>query len=267
MKVHSIASSQNPLVKKIRALHQRSAREKERQFLIEGTKLVNEAIINNINIRHVVASTTYWKDGMSNLKTNQIDELSVVDDKLFDDLYTTQSTCGVLAVAVMSHSSLQDCWRENMLLVIADSIQDPGNVGTMLRTALAFGADCFVLTKGCVDHYNPKVVRSAMGASFNLPIISEISMEACVDELKSREARLIALDMEADSTIRETDLSGTVALVFGNEGNGLSRLVLEQSDRVARIPMVADQSESLNVSISCAIALYECFNQRRSGKS
>jgi TrmH family RNA methyltransferase len=258
MKIQPITSAQNAVLKRIRGLHQRSAREKEGLFLIEGAKVLNEAFAKDLPIHDVVVSKSFWTEGLPQLAQDRVAQLHIVEDKMFKELTTTQTPCGVVAVGSSKHSSLEDCLKDcQTLMVVADAIQDPGNVGTLIRAALAFGATGMVLGKGSVDVYNPKVVRSAMGALFSLPIVVGMEAKAAITRLKAKGVRVLALEASAAKRVDSSDLTGAIAIVLGNEGGGLSPEVFLDADERISIPMSA-LVESLNVGVCGAIVLYQC---------
>jgi TrmH family RNA methyltransferase len=262
MKITPISSAANPLLKRIRSLHERAGREKHGQFILEGAKLLEEAIARNVEVLDIVASTL-WLAGQSEAGWKPaLQEITVVEDKLFDQLYTTATSCGVIAVATAKQYCLDDCLQgDRTLIAVADAVQDPGNLGTMIRTALAFGATGLIATSGSVDAYHPKVVRSAMGALFALPVMATADIQAVLASLKSSSVRLIALQPRAATKLGEIDMQQALAFVFGNEGNGLSAACRRLVDDLVTIPMPGAM-ESLNVAISSAIVLYECARRR-----
>jgi len=268
MKITPVTSAHNAALKRIRTLHERAGREKEGLFLLEGAKLLNEALARNITVHDVVVSQSFWTDGLPNvdqsgLSQSGLSSISVVEDKLFKDLMTTQSPSGVIAVGSARQFSFADCLRsEDSLVVVGESIQDPGNAGTLIRAALAFGASGVVLTKGSVDAYNPKVVRAAMGALFAVPIVAGIETAALAKQLKSANVRIIALEASAGTRLGDANLRGNLAIVLGNEGNGLSQQALNLADELVNIPMT-ETTESLNVAVCGSIVLYQCAEQRR----
>jgi TrmH family RNA methyltransferase len=267
MKVTPVTSAQNPSLKRIRLLHERAGREKEGLFLLEGAKVLNEAFARGITIHDVVVSKNFWTEGMPNVDQAHLNSMSVVDDKLFKELMTTQSPSGVIAVGTARQYSFADCLKgEETLVVVGEAIQDPGNAGTLIRAALAFGASGVVLTKGSVDAYNPKVVRSAMGALFALPVVTGVEAGTVAAQLKSANVRVLALEPSTGKRLCDTNLRGSVAVVLGNEGNGLSQDALNLADELVTIPMT-ETTESLNVAVCGAIVLYECAQQRRSDQA
>lgn len=266
MKITPVNSAQNPSLKQMRALHKREGREKQSLFLIEGPKLLNEAFAKGIDVRDVVASQKFFEQGLPNFDQTNVDVLHVADDKLFQDAVTTDTPCGIAAVGVVPKRRLEDCLKGNStLVIIGEAIQDPGNAGTLMRAALALGATGIVLTKGSVDAFNPKVVRSAMGALFMLPVVTNIEITDVVQQLRFHNVRIVGLDMVADQSLEHADLSGALAILLGNEGNGLTDEARHQSDELVKISMAA-ATESLNVAICGSIVLYQCSVNRQQQK-
>lgn len=263
MIIAPITSAANPLLKRIRSLHQRSGRRKAGQFLIEGPRSVCECFQKGVPVRDVIVSKTYLEAGLPGLEQEEIDKVTMVDDRLFADLVTTTTPCGVVAAADITAHKLDECLKaERTFVLIGESIQDPGNTGTMLRAAQAFGATGVVLTRGSVDPYSPKVVRAAMGALFAVPVVSEVSMDLALAALKEIRARVIALEPEGKRKYWElAGASGPLALIAGNEGQGLSSSALEAADDIVMIPM-EPHTESLNVAVSAAIVMAHCYRMR-----
>jgi TrmH family RNA methyltransferase len=263
MDIKPITSASNPLLKRIRALHQRSAREKSGLFLIEGAKLVNEAHARNVPVRDILVSQSFLKEGLGACHAANISQVAVVEDKLFRELSTTEHPEGIIAVAEIPRHRLSEVVRGKApLVVVAVSIQDPGNLGTIIRTALAAGASGVVLTKGTVDPYNPKVVRAAAGSLYAMPIVGDLPVDDAIRTLKASGVSVYALDPHADRPYWQTEMSGPVALALGSEGQGLPDAVLLQADCRVRVPMNS-ACESLNVSVSAGIVLYWAVQQRQ----
>lgn len=266
MKINSIGSASNSLLKKVRSLQQRSGREQHGLFLLEGPKLLVEAQSKGIIIQDVIVSSSYLNSGFSASENPNIEQITVVDDKLFRDLTTTSTPCGIVSTGKIHTPQFSDCLKGTATLIaVAESVQDPGNLGTMIRAALAFGASGLIATAGSVDAFNPKVVRSAMGALFKLPVIVGMKMDDVVKRLKEENIRIIALEPTAEKPFWQLDLNQGLAFVFGNEGNGLTGEVAELADEVVTIPM-AGETESLNVAVSSAVVLFECARQRSAMK-
>lgn len=262
MDIKPITSAANPLLKRVRSLHQRSGREKSGLFIIEGAKLVNEAQARNLPIRDILVSQSFLKEGLGACQAANISQVAVVEDKLFRELATTEHPEGIIAVAEIPRHSISDVVRgQAPLVVVAVAIQDPGNLGTIIRTALAAGASGVVLTKGTVDPYNPKVVRAAAGSLYAMPIVGDLPVDDAIQALKESGVSLYALDPHAEKTYWQTEMSGPVALALGSEGQGLPEAVLSQADCPVRVPMDS-ACESLNVAVCAGIVLYWAVKQR-----
>ncbi len=249
-------------------LHTASGRKKEKSFLIEGVKLFAEAVKHGVDFEDVVVSESYLDSREFDTQQSEstlrgaLSKIVVVDDKLFAQLATTETPQGIIAVAPVKAYKLEHLFTGSApLVVVADRVQDPGNLGTMLRTALALGATGMILTKGSVDAFNPKVVRSAAGALFALPFVENLPIEDCITSCRKRGLKILALSADGKHVLNETDLTKPTALLLGNEANGLEKEVEDSADIMVSIPM-AGQSESLNVAIANAIVLYEASSQR-----
>jgi TrmH family RNA methyltransferase len=266
LKINAITSPSNPLLKQIRGLHERRAREKSRLFLVEGAKPVAEAFEKRLRIKDVVVSNAYLSAHPDVVHGADLKAISVVDDKLFKEISTTTTPAGVLAVAEMPQYVFADLFQSNRtpLIVVAHAIQDPGNLGTIIRAALAASVTGIVLTKGTVDPFNPKVVRGAMGALFALPIVCDVDYPEAAAQLKERGLRVFACQPGAERNYFQVDWRQPAAIALGNEGQGFSPADLQQADELISIPM-NPQSESLNVAVSAAIVLFSAVQQRLTG--
>jgi RNA methyltransferase, TrmH family len=237
-------------------LEKRSARRKEGRFVVEGPHLVEEAgdkvecLVYCENLPVVKA----LEDGGTpcyKISRQQFEELSGVE--------TPQ---GVLAVVKEFNYSFRDLVKgDKTLVVYCLGIQDPGNLGTIIRSADAFGATGVIISKGTVDIYNPKVVRSSMGSLFHLPIITTEDDGETIKYLKEHKVKLIATDAAGKKELSGANLKGAVAILLGNEGRGLPADVTKLADETVRIPM-AGRAESLNVGMAASVVLYETLRQR-----
>jgi len=266
MKVNPIVSLDNAVLKRIRGLHNRSAREKSGLFLIEGPKAIAEAFEKNVRLRDVVVSETFWNEEAALITNRDLAVVSVVEDKLIRELATTTTPTGIIATAEVPTFTVDELFSSSpALVVIVHSIQDPGNLGTIFRTALAASATGVILTRGTVDAFNPKVVRAAMGALFGMPMIWDIPFEEAALIVKERGLQMIGCQPTASTSVFEADLTGALAVVLGNEGQGFSPADLALMDQQIAIPM-NPQSESLNVAISGAVVLFNVVQQRLKGR-
>jgi TrmH family RNA methyltransferase len=213
----------------------------------------------------LIASKSYFEQIVDATVYKQVETVTVVEDRVFKTLCTTTSSCGILATAKILPSSLDQLLKKTSgAIVFGECIQDPGNLGTIIRTALAFGAAGLVLSTGSVDFLSPKVVRGSMGAVFSLPIVADQNIAECLSLFRAQGRRIIALDAEARTSFDSSmeDMSANVYL-FGNEGQGLSQEALRLTDQVVSIP-INPLSESLNVAVAVGIVLYHA-NKKGAG--
>ncbi|MCA9815181.1 MAG: RNA methyltransferase [Cyanobacteria bacterium HKST-UBA01] len=262
-----ITSASNPLIKRIRGLGSRTGRKKTGLFLAEGESVVREALAACCaDIEELVISSSF--DRLDNLLTNLPENSScppikVVDEKLFKEVSGTDTPLGIIAlVKLPQNNDMAVLGSKNALITVACAISDPGNLGTIIRSSLAFGADAVFLTRGSVDPYNPKVVRAAAGALFALPVIEDVDGLELLNQAKAAGVQSVSLAASGDRTLKEVDFKRASLLMVGNEAHGIEPALLAKSDLVASIPIAAE-SESLNAAVAHSIALYEASDQRR----
>lgn len=262
-----ITSASNPLIKRIRGLGSRTGRRKAGLFLAEGESVVREALTACCaDIEEIVISSSF--DRLDSLLENLPDNsdcppLKVVDEKLFKEVSGTETPLGIIALVKLPQNDRSAVLGlKNALVTVACSISDPGNLGTIIRSSLAFGADAVLLTRGSVDPYNPKVVRAAAGALFALPVIEDVDATDLLNEAKAAGVQVVSLAASGHKTLKEVDFKKASLILIGNEAHGIDQDLLEKSDLVASIP-IARQSESLNAAVAHSIALYEAADQRR----
>ena len=262
-----IESAANKKLKLVRELRQKKHRDREGLFLAEGVRLLEMAVASAWKIRFVLFVKGLMSEQrgiclLEDMEKKGI-ELYEVPMGLFERVSDTSSPQGILAVMEQQRISLDSIPKKNPpLLVVLDGVQDPGNAGTIIRTADAAGADGIILLSGCVDVFSDKVVRSAMGSIFHLPICAGVKKEDFFSFAQEYPLRLYAaaLDKEAQE-YTDVNFCEGVALIFGNEGNGISDEVISMSNKFY-IPMHGG-AESLNVAAASAVAIYEAVRQRR----
>ena len=244
-----ITSRQNPLAVQIRKLNtSRAARRKSGEFPGEGPKLLAEALRSGIELTTVVRL-----EDQSYALPEGTREVVVPRD-LLNSLCDTKTPQGVLFLCRLPVLEAPDVLPGSRYLVL-DGVQDPGNVGTIWRTADALGADGLLLVNGCADPYSPKTVRSTMGACFRLPVY-EVSGEALPGLLDRSGLPLYATALREDTVdVRDADLRRS-AVVIGSEGGGISRQLLDLSSKTLKIPM-RDRCESLNAAVAATVVLWE----------
>lgn len=263
-----ITSKQNNLVKYIRSLRDKRTRDTEKRMVLEGAKLIAEAVGSGFYPEKLVVSERV-KD------QRQIRELLAgagraqvitVSDTVMDYLCETDTPQGIAALVAMPGTGLTDIEvTPDSLLVMLDGVQDPGNVGTIVRTADAFGAQAVILTKGCADLYSSKTLRSTMGSVFHIPTARDVALPELTAFLKKNGVYTAATGIrEAAVPLHKTALRRPLAVVFGNEAGGVSPEMTGSADIVIKISM-AGFAESLNVAVAAGVVLYEAFRQRGSG--
>lgn len=240
-----IQSDKNKIIKEINSLKLRKNRDKLKLFLLEGERLIGEAADR---IRYVVTSESY----RGNVKSDYI-----VSDSLFARISDTVNPQGVLAVCNIVDNEFKNN-IETPLYILLENIQDPGNMGTIIRTADAADADGVFLSKGCVDIYNPKAVRSTMGSIFHLPIFTDVDLKELVNKIN---VETVAAHLKGDKTPYDINMKKGIAIMIGNEGNGLSNELSEKADNLVKIPMPG-KAESMNAGVAASIMIYEAVRQR-----
>lgn len=240
-----ITSVQNPQVKEWKKLHKRKHRQHKQRFLIEGFHLIEEAYASKWNIIKVIV-----QKGVSipNWCTSQ--QIEMVDASVFQEIAQTETPQGIAAVVEMKESQfVQD---GHMLLI--DAVQDPGNLGTIIRTADAAGFSDIILGHGTVDLYNDKVIRASQGSVFHANI-TQANLTEVIPNLKKRDYTIWASALEGAASLYEVKVPEKVALILGNEGAGVDNVLLEEADEKVTIPIYG-QAESLNVSVAAGIFMY-----------
>lgn len=250
-----ISSKSNAKIKNVKKLLS-SAKERRLQgvLVIEGLRLVRET--SPEMCEQLFLSESLSKAG--EFDTSLYKNVEIVSDEVFRSLSDTVTPQGVLAVVKQPSWTLEQLSFENgCRLLLLDDIQDPGNLGTILRTAEAAGVDMVIMSEGCADIFNPKVIRSTMGSIFRLPFVTD-DLVSVIEMLKTEGVTVYGAALEGSSDYREVEFSEKTAIVIGNEGNGISGNVLNAVNEKIRIPMKG-QIESLNAAVSAAILLYHIY--------
>ncbi|MFD2618083.1 TrmH family RNA methyltransferase [Terrilactibacillus laevilacticus] len=243
-----IESMQNQTYKEWKKLHKRKGRDKAHKYLIEGPHLVQEALQSSHEIEAIIYDVSYGKS--EEWKSLGIDEYRLTHE-LFDQIAQTETSQGVIAVCKMFNEKV-DLKKGRYLLV--DRVQDPGNLGTMIRTADACGLDAVILGKGTVDQFNDKTLRSAQGSHFHLPVISNDLVQT-INHLQELKVPVYATSLDGVNLQAQATMESSFAVIVGNEGNGVTDDIQQQADFKVKIPMFG-QAESLNVAVATGIILY-----------
>lgn len=257
-----ITSKDNETVKMLKKLRDKKYRDQENCYIIEGIKLIKEAILENTEIKLVVICDDCKQDNEfdSELKYEIAKyECIYVNEKIFLSITNVVNPQGIMAVVEKKNNSDSIDFNDELILVL-DDIQDPGNMGTILRTADSLNLKQIIVSKGSADVYNPKVVRSTMGAIFRINIIESDDLVKTVKEIKKHKVKIITTSLQTDKSMYDVSYDKT-AIVIGNEANGVSKEILDLADEKVKIPMLG-KTESLNASVATAVILYEAMRNK-----
>ncbi len=234
-----ISSKDNEIVKNIRKLKEKKYRDLSNCYVIEGIKLLKEAIEENAKIKQIVICDDCEKNGTLDKKLlYEIAKYNCiyVTEKVFNILTDVANPQGVLAVIEKENNLTEINWNEDLILIL-DNLQDPGNLGTILRTADSANLKQIIVSKNCGDIYNPKVVRATMGAIFRVKVLESENLAETIKEIQKHKFTVLATDLKESKSIYEESYNKT-AVVIGNEANGVEEEILELADRKIKIPML-----------------------------
>lgn len=259
--MQKISSKDNSLIKHIKKLKEKKYRDEYGEYVIEGLKLIEEAIRENVSILHIVICDGCDKSEMidSHLKYAMAKyECIYVPQNIFKLISDVENPQGILAV-IKKESNEKDIYYNEDIIIALDDVQDPGNVGTILRTVDSVGLKQILVSKGTADCYNPKVVRSTMGAIFRVNIIECEDLKDTLKKAQNNGYKIMCTSLDAKKSIYEAQYNKKV-IVVGNEANGVSKQIKSIADEKVIIPM-RGKTESLNVSVATGIILYEYVRQ------
>lgn len=261
-RLRPVTSRQNPLVKELRQAFRSGERTEQGDCAIESVRIVEEAIRSGLRFRALFFSESARAVGERLLpQISSHVETLLLPDEVFSSAVATETPQGVAAlVCIPRHDLTGALAGEHLLIVVAAGVQNPGNLGTIVRSAEAFGAAALVVTEGTVSSFNPKAVRASAGSLFRLPVVRSESTTA-VAALRQRGFRLVSTSSHKGTPLSEADLRGSVALFIGNEGAGLPRGLTQAMDETVVIPH-SPRVESLNAGVATSIVLYEASRQR-----
>lgn len=252
-----ITSTRNQLLKEIRSLDKRKHRWEQGKFLVEGIKTVEEALEMDGLVTRVIFTESLSSTERGDMLSKRLRVLSntvFIPEALFRNISNVENSQGVLAVIDFIPRGTEDVPEEGILFYL-DGLQDPGNLGTIIRSADAFGISGIVFGENCVDPYNPKVVRATMGSIFRVPLYFKKSGEDFLDQV-GHSRKILATSLNDATPLNLIRFIGSEVIVIGNEGHGVSQEILDKSDLNIVIPMVGD-AESLNAGVAASIIMYE----------
>ena len=264
-----ISSPANEKIKLVSQLQSKaSARRKQKMFVVEGIRMYEEIPASELVATYV--SEKYYdetikagklsKEAKANLS---IRDYYIVADSVFKNMSDTVTPQGILAIVKQKEYSLEDIINngKDKVFIVLESIQDPGNLGTIVRTAEGAGVAGIIMNKETVDIYNSKVIRSTMGSVYRVPFMVTENLSETIDELKKNKVTVFAAHLKGDEYYAQNLYEGSVAFLIGNEGNGLSDEIAKKADKYVKIPMDG-MVESLNASVAAAVLMYEAKRQK-----
>lgn len=241
-------------------------RKKNKQYVVEGIRMVSEvpslSIVKiYISERFLENNPHFIKDFSSKKNINE-DVIELVADNVFNRMSDTQTPQGIMAIVQMRDCKLEDVLKPDSLLIVVENLQDPGNLGTILRMGEGAGITGVVMNSNTVDIYNPKTIRSTMGSIFRVPFVYVDDFQNAIKEIKKAGITLYAAHLKGENTYLGEDYTKGTGFLIGNEGNGLTDEATALADTLIRIPMEGEV-ESLNAAIACTVLTYEAFRQRQ----
>tara|TARA_Y100001970_G_C14188119_1_gene833760 strand:- start:10 stop:771 length:762 start_codon:yes stop_codon:yes gene_type:complete len=241
-------------IKRLKSLHKKKGRELHKLILIEGKRIIEQALDSKYSILKIWINHDF-KDSnpkfIQHIQKKQI-SLNEISNKIMDKITDTKSPSGVIAIMNIPKGDIK---KMNHQILALDNISDPGNLGTIIRTANWFGIKNILLSEDCVDPYNSKVLRSGMGSHFSMNIVTK-NLEKQISKYKKENFKIIATDLNTKNTMSDLKInSNNWVILLGNEAHGISKSVLESSDYRIKIPQ-GGNIESLNVAVTCGILLY-----------
>ncbi|HEY4766282.1 MAG TPA: RNA methyltransferase [Candidatus Sulfotelmatobacter sp.] len=267
-RLRRIEGRHNALVKQLRQAFAHAERTEDGSCAIEGLRIVEEAIRSGLRFRAV-----FFKESAQNLAERLLPQIGanvdalLLPDKLFDGIVPSESPQGVAALLRLKEFSFADVLERLQVgpVIVLAGLQDPGNLGTILRSAEAFGSAGVVLGEGTVSPFNSKVIRASAGSIFRLPVIltkAAGGLDEISAKLRAQSVRLLATSSHKGTPLDQANLRGPVAVFVGSEGSGLPRALMGQADALVAIPHMP-QVESLNAGVAGSIVLYEAARQRQ----
>lgn len=265
-----ISSSQNDKVKYLNKLYRSRTRRQEGLFILEGKRLIEAAAAGGADFKQVFLTPAFFEtaahEQLLNILKNSA-ELILITPELLADLASTVNPQGILATVKENVLTEDKFYQSAAKILLLDRIQDPGNMGTMIRTAVAAGFSGIITLKGSVDIYNQKVIRSTMGAIFSIPIRQRVKQQNFLTELNNSASQheLLAADLTAAEYHFEHQYQTKLILMIGNEANGLAPELLTAADSRLKIPL-AGQIESLNAAVAASIIAFEILSRSLQNK-
>lgn len=260
--MQTITSKDNELIKHIRKLKDKKYRDESNEYVVEGVKLVEEAVKENAKIKQIIVcedtTRTYEIPTRIMLEIARYECISV-SNKIFNIITQVTNPQGIMAIIEKNAQDAQIDYSQDIIVVL-DDVQDPGNLGTILRTVDSIGLNQIIVSKGTADAFNSKVVRSTMGAIFRIKIIEVENLAQAIKEMRKHHFKLMVTSLQTKNSIYDIDFNKKI-IVIGNEANGVSKEIQDMADEKAKIPMLG-RTESLNASVAAGVVMYEYVRQK-----
>ncbi len=262
--MQTITSKDNELIKHIRKLKDKKYRDESNEYVVEGVKLVEEAVKEKAKIKQIIVcedtTRTYEIPTHIMLEIAKYECISV-SDKIFNIITQVTNPQGIMAIIEKNAQNAKIDYTQDIIVVL-DDVQDPGNLGTILRTVDSIGLNQIIVSKGTADAFNSKVVRSTMGAIFRIKIIEVENLAQAIKEMRKHHFKLMVTSLQTKNSIYDIDFNKKI-IVIGNEANGVSKEIQDMADEKAKIPMLG-RTESLNASVAAGVVMYEYVRQKLS---
>ena len=262
--MQTITSKDNELIKHIRKLKDKKYRDESNEYVVEGVKLVEEAVKENAKIKQIIVcedtTRTYEIPTHIMLEIARYECISV-SNKIFNIITQVTNPQGIMAIIEKNAQNAKIDYTQDIIVVL-DDVQDPGNLGTILRTVDSIGLNQIIVSKGTADAFNSKVVRSTMGAIFRIKIIEVENLAQAIKEMRKHHFKLMVTSLQTKNSIYDIDFYKKI-IVIGNEANGVSKEIQDMADDKAKIPMLG-RTESLNASVAAGVVMYEYVRQKLS---
>lgn len=257
-----ITSKDNDFIKEVKKLKEKKYRDSNHQFIVEGIKMVSEAIEEKANISSIVVCEDCVNDGSIDKKLlYEIAKYNCiyVTEKVFNIITDVTNPQGILAVINQNTNNTEVNYNEDFIVVL-DGIQDPGNLGTILRTVDSANLKQIIVSKETADCYNPKVVRSTMGGIFRVNVIRTENIISSLQQMRDNGFEIVVTSLDTNESVYDISYNKKV-IVIGNEANGVSKQVLDFADKKVKIPMLG-KTESLNAGVATGIMVYEYVREK-----
>lgn len=259
-----ISSKDNELIKHVRKLKDKKYRDENNEYIIEGVKLIEEAVKERAKIKKIIIcdETTRTYEIPTNIMLEIAKyECIYVTNRIFNLITEVANPQGIMAVIEKGSKENEIDFSQDIIVAL-DDVQDPGNLGTILRTIDSIGLTQVIVSKETVDAFNPKVVRSTMGAIFRVKIIETNNLQDTIKKIRKHHFKLMVTSLQTDNSIYDIEFKKKI-IVIGNESNGVSKVIQDMADEKAKIPMLG-KTESLNASVAAGVVMYEYVRQKLS---